>query len=108
MNPSTDDTRTSHPDTWSEPAAAAAERWHRAAAKRDEAYLAQGPVDMTETTDPYGPWAAGPEPDAGEVDVVEETTVALEAGLVEGEDEMTGPAWPPTVWAGERVNDTGE
>ena len=38
--------------------------WHREARKRDEAYLAQGPMDMTETTD--GPWAyeaIDPDPD---------------------------------------------
>lgn len=30
--------------------------WHTEARQRDEAYLAQGPIDMTETTD--GPWSA--------------------------------------------------
>lgn len=39
--------------------AAARERWHTDAAQRDEEYLDQGPMDMTETTD--GPWTGGAE-----------------------------------------------
>lgn len=31
--------------------------WHKHAAERDEAYLALGPIDDTETTD--GPWSSG-------------------------------------------------
>jgi hypothetical protein len=48
MNPGTDDPSDRHPDTWSETPAASTQRWHQEAAKRDAAYLAQGPVDMTE------------------------------------------------------------
>lgn len=44
---------TSWPDAPS-PAAATAQ-WHTEARRRDEEYLAQGPIDMTETTD--GPWS---------------------------------------------------
>lgn len=43
--------------TDSDSPAEARERWHREAAERDEAYLALGPVDMTETND--GPWSGG-------------------------------------------------
>jgi len=35
--------------------AEARQAWHTQARERDEAYLAEGPMDMTETSD--GPWA---------------------------------------------------
>lgn len=44
--------------------AEARERWHSEAAQRDEAYLAQGPADMAETTD--GPWSGGAAEPVGE------------------------------------------
>lgn len=47
----------SWPDATS-PAEATAQ-WHTDAARRDEEHLAQGPVDMAETTD--GPWSGDPE-----------------------------------------------
>jgi hypothetical protein len=47
MNPGTSGGR--HPDSWSTPPAQATLDWHAAARDRDEAYLALGPVEMTET-----------------------------------------------------------
>jgi hypothetical protein len=47
-------------DAWADRPSPAAERqdWHTQARERDEAYLAEGPVDMTETNDPYAEYRA--------------------------------------------------
>lgn len=42
-------------------------RWHAAARERDEAALAAGPDDDTESSDPHHPWRQ-PEDDAAAVD----------------------------------------
>jgi hypothetical protein len=47
-----------HPEQWGESPDEARERWHAEARQRDEAYLALGPVDDTETHD--SPWLDGP------------------------------------------------
>lgn len=65
-----------HPWSNSPPSNQATLDWHTAARVRDETYLAQGPMDMTETVD--GPWAS-------EVDPAEETAAAVEAGLLDDE-----------------------
>jgi hypothetical protein len=78
---------TSWPDAPS-PAEATAQ-WHTEAAKRDEEYLAQGPVDMTETTD--GPWSGG-DPEGRVEDFAQAAQIA-QALIPDPADRLLDPAF---------------
>jgi hypothetical protein len=79
------------------------ERWHTEARERDEAYLALGPVDESESDDPWHPWR-GPDPAEGPQIDVEQLQASMAAAglriiagpgplqnvLPEAMDELTG------------------
>jgi hypothetical protein len=68
---------------------ASLEQWHRDAAERDAAYLAEGPVDMTETDD--SPWRG----------VLPETPAAYRLPVDDSpfENPRPGPPWSGPVGA---------